>query len=82
MYPFIVCFCGNSVGDIYDLYKAMKLSKYVEVYDETQLDIDPSLLAISDNIQLELSDVFDDLNVDMDCCKTRLMGMVMMTELR
>ena len=81
MYPFIVCLCGRSLGDIYDLFKMMKLSKYSVLYDDTGVDIDPSLLAISDNMQLELSDEFEELNIHMECCKTRLLGMVSMNEL-
>lgn len=76
MYPYIVCLCGRSIGDIYDLFKVMKLEKYNETYIDGALDIDPSLLAISEQIQVDLSDIYEALNIHLDCCRVRLMSQV------
>ena len=72
MYPYIVCFCGRSLGDLYDVFKAMRLAKYAEAYAEIDLDIDPMILAITETIQVDISDIYDQLNIHMDCCKVRL----------
>lgn len=76
MYPYIVCFCGRSLGDIYDLFKAMKLVKYNAEYAKNDLDVDPSLLAISEQVEVDLSDVFEALCIHTDCCRVRLMSQV------
>lgn len=72
MYPYIVCFCGRSLGDLHDIFKAMKNAKYAEVYGNLDYEIDPSVLAITESIQIDLSDIFEMLNLHMDCCKTRI----------
>lgn len=79
MYPFIVCFCGRSLGDIYDLFKLMRLDKYMKEYeskDGIDYDIDPSMLAIAGAVEIDLIDVFEQLHITHDCCRARLMGQV------
>jgi len=74
MYPYIVCFCGRSLGDIYDLFKALRLEKYAQGYaDAENGDIDPYMLAICESFDLGLSDIYEQLDVHLECCKTRLM---------
>lgn len=72
MYPFIVCFCGRSLGDLYDAFKIMRLQKYSEAYAEAEIDVDPAILAITEPIQVDLSDVYKQLNIHTDCCKVKL----------
>lgn len=75
MYPYIVCLCGRSIGDLYDLFKQMKLEKIIELYGTSE-NIDPTLLSICEDTKLRLDDVFEALNINMDCCRVRMMTMV------
>jgi DNA-directed RNA polymerase subunit N (RpoN/RPB10) len=81
MYPYIVCTCGRSIGDIYDLFKILKLEKYNQEFVENELDIDPNLFAISEHIQVELDDIFEILCIKTDCCRAKLMSQVEFKEL-
>lgn len=74
MYPFIVCFCGRALGDIYDLFCAMRSAKQARMFEG--IDIDPSYVPIVDTIQIDLLDVFDSLGLHMDCCRTRMLTQV------
>lgn len=73
MYPFILCFCGRSLGDLYDLFCAMKITKYAAAYEEAGIDIDPYLLPLCESIQVDLVDVFEALGLHMDCCRNHLL---------
>ncbi len=72
MYPFVLCFCGRSLADIYDLFVALRREKYAAAY----ADIDPYYLPISATVRVDLVDVFEQLNIHMDCCRTRLLTQV------
>lgn len=80
MYPYVVCYCGRSLGDLYDLFCAMRLSKYAEIYPETG-GIDPSLLATAEDGRVELGDVLDALGLHLDCCRVRMITQVEYKEL-
>ena len=68
MYPYIVCFCGRSLGDLYDIFKLLREIKYQKLDSE----VDPMLYAITESVQIDLVDVFEQLNIHMDCCRTRM----------
>ena len=76
MYPYIVCTCGYPLGDIYTIFDIMRRAKYIQAYGEFYNEIDPSILAITESIQVTLEDVFDQLNIDLICCRTRLLTQV------
>lgn len=79
MYPYIVCYCGRSLGDIFDIFKLLRLEKYMAAYEKSdgiEWDIDPTMLAISEVVDIDLSDVFDQLRIYTDCCRSRLMSQV------
>jgi DNA-directed RNA polymerase subunit N (RpoN/RPB10) len=76
MYPFIVCFCGRSLGDIYDVFCLMRQAKYAEAYAAIDSAIDPALIPITESIQVELVDVFEQLNLHLSCCRTRIQAQV------
>ena len=80
MYPFVRCFCGRPLGHIYELFKALRADAYVAYFRDRGIEIAPDFIPISDNIQVELRDVFAELNVDAQCCKARLMTQVEFTE--
>ena len=82
MYPYILCFCGRSLGDLYDVFKAMRLEKIADAYDlEDATDIDPYLIAISDKFDITLESVFAALNIQTECCRVRMMSQVELKEL-
>lgn len=54
----------------------MRLEKYKAEYAKHGLKIDPSLLAISEQVQVSLSEVLDQLNIHVDCCRMRLLSQV------
>jgi DNA-directed RNA polymerase subunit N (RpoN/RPB10) len=81
MYPYIICYCGRSLGDIYDLFKALRREKYVEFFKKEGLNINPDKIPFAENVDIRMRDVFEQLNIDMPCCKTRLMSTVEYKEL-
>lgn len=75
MYPYIVCFCGRSLGDIYDLFKALRLLEYKKYFASNEF-IDPTMVQYSEDIKIECKEIFKILGVELTCCKTRLMTQV------
>lgn len=78
MYPYIVCSCGRSIGDLYDLYLEMKNEK---IEASADVEIDPLLLAITDSVSIDMSDVLDDLGLHVECCRTRITTLVQFKDL-
>lgn len=72
MYPYIVCYCGRCLSDIYDLFCVMRDRKYATAYADLGMDIDPIQIAISGAMDVDLADVFEQLNLHLDCCRTRM----------
>ena len=79
MYPYIVCYCGCSIGDYYDLFKAMRADKFALEFGDT--DIKPNLVSLNDELQVELDDILNMLNITHDCCRTRMMSQIEFKEL-
>lgn len=77
MYPYILCYCGRCLSDIYDLFIAMKLDKYEAAYEKLGENIDPVIIATSEAIQIDISDIFEALHLDLDCCRGRMQTQVM-----
>jgi DNA-directed RNA polymerase subunit N (RpoN/RPB10) len=74
MYPYVVCFCGRSIGDLYDIYKAIRIERIKEAYAESGLDIDPGMWFISDIANVEMGDVLDSLNLYTGCCRSHMIA--------
>jgi DNA-directed RNA polymerase subunit N (RpoN/RPB10) len=74
MWPYIVCFCGKSIGDIYDAFKVMRADRIAEVYGDVEFD--PVAAALSELLKCDLNDIFDTLHVHNTCCRARLMSQV------
>jgi DNA-directed RNA polymerase subunit N (RpoN/RPB10) len=85
MYPFICCYsCGRSIGDLCDAFKALRLLEYQKAFNDPDIaDIDPVLLAITEDITVDLSPIFDQLGIPETaiCCRTRLCTQVEFKEL-
>ena len=80
MYPYIRCFCGMSLGDIYDLFKELRLEKYRKYYAENDIHIQPDFIQMADQIQLDLTDIFAQLGITNVCCKARIVSQVEFSE--
>ena len=82
MYPYITCYCGRSLGDLYDLFKEMRLKKYINFMKEhPELNIDPYMIPYCDDISIPLRDVFEALNINLQCCRARMLTQVEYKEL-
>jgi DNA-directed RNA polymerase subunit N (RpoN/RPB10) len=73
MYPYIVCYCGRSVGDLYPLFDEMRKERYEEYFKKTGHRIEPNRVTISSDVHVDLGDVFKKLNIRTQCCKARLL---------
>jgi DNA-directed RNA polymerase subunit N (RpoN/RPB10) len=76
MYPPILCMCGRSLGDLYDLFQAMRVLAYVKAYAEAGFDIDPANLPVSESIQVLLWPDLVALHIHLDCCRARMLTAV------
>lgn len=72
MYNYIRCpNCNNSIGEIYELFLAMKNFKFNE---EVKENTDPNRIMLNSDINIELIDIFEILNVKKICCRTKLIS--------
>lgn len=78
MYPYIVCFCGRELGCLWDLYKAIKQDMYVEEFGD--MIVDPSIIPLTDDLQIEMAPVFEALHINLDCCRARMLAQVEFTD--
>lgn len=76
MYPYVRCYCGRSIGDLYDIYTSIKLARYQEVYEKSDYVYDPKTMALNTRIQVEMGDVLDALGLKMECCRARMITQI------
>jgi len=78
MYPFIVCACGRSLGDLYPAYLALKRREYVKKCKDGNIDlnIDPAMLALMGTLNLDMSHVWKILGLHLPCCQGRMITQV------
>jgi DNA-directed RNA polymerase subunit N (RpoN/RPB10) len=81
MYSYITCRCGRPIGDIDDLFIELKRLAYIRYLAEHNIDTDPSMLAIDEDLQVDLSEVFKMLNIHTECCRSVLMSQVKFNDL-
>lgn len=71
MYPFIICTCGRSLGDLYDIFAALRNEKYETIGDgNPSQPLDISILSFNNG--KELMEIWDILHINLECCKTKL----------
>lgn len=70
MYPYIVCGCGNSIGEVYLLFDAMRKKHLREVYGEVA---DAAMIQVSSDLETELKFALDAVGVRRICCRTKLL---------
>ncbi len=73
MYPYIVCYCWRELGSLYDVFKILRNAAYAEVFEGFDESIDPVLISLSEEAQIDLRDVYEQLNVHLQCCRVRLL---------
>ena len=74
MYPYILCSCGRSLGDLYDCFKEARKLKYIETYGEKT--IDPNTLSFTGTFEINMSEIFDELCINMMCCRAKMTSQV------
>ena len=76
MYPHIICFCGRSLGDLYDIFKLLRAERYAAAYKAVGRNIDPAMIGIIESLQVDIGDVFELLHLHLPCCRARIMTQV------
>jgi DNA-directed RNA polymerase subunit N (RpoN/RPB10) len=76
MYPYIVCNCGFSLGDKYDAFKALRAKIREKHFNTTNKYIDPENFTYSEDLNVELREVFEMLGIRLQCCKTHMLTQV------
>lgn len=78
MFPYITCFCGCPIGDIYDIFKAMRYA----AFKAANSDIDPAMIGISvEDLTVELGNILTMLHVKRECCRVRMLTQIEFKEL-
>lgn len=73
MYPLILCFCGRSLGDIYDVYLKIRNKKFA---DAGLSKVDPRFIPLTEASNINMEDTFTSLGITMMCCKNHLNSQV------
>lgn len=79
MYPYIRCFCGRSLGDLYSLYLILRHEAYIKALGEDN-DMDPIILAITEGVNVNMEEILDQLMIFTDCCRGRMITQVQFKE--
>lgn len=66
-----VCFtCGLPVGDVEDIFRKLRAERVREVLKERDTTVTQA--AVDAGLQIDCTDILDDLGIEEDCCRTRL----------
>ncbi len=71
--PYVLCFCGKSIGDVYDWYHATAKSMHLDL----EGDIDPNQIESIIETKPEYGKIFEKIGINLNCCKVRLMRQVL-----
>lgn len=75
MYPVIKCYtCNTSIGEFYDLYMIMKNQLYEEHFNTTLKNTEIFKLELNNTVNINTDEIFDILNIENYCCRTRIMA--------
>lgn len=72
MYPYILCTCGRSIGDLYELYIAMRR----ELIDEAGMKEYLPIYAQEIDSKIKTSEILDNLNLHKLCCRTKMITFI------
>lgn len=77
--PHVQCFCGRELGCYYDIFVAIRRQKYREEFSRklkehgvADREFNPMFAPISDLPQISMIDVFEQLHINVECCRARL----------
>lgn len=80
MYPRIICNCGRSLGDLYDLFSEIRKDIYKDQY-ATIGNIDPTLLAVTESMPIEMGVYLDKLKLFTSCCRVIMITQISFKEI-
>lgn len=72
MLPYVVCYCGRSIGDKYLLFRELVKAEYEKYIAKNGLQMTPEQLVHSDKVHIDLSSIFDSLHLNLECCRARI----------
>jgi DNA-directed RNA polymerase subunit N (RpoN/RPB10) len=73
MYPYIRCFCGRPLGQLWVLFNELKRKKIEFTFGDLGADPDYLQSAI---IPVETGDILDSLHLHAHCCRARIVTQV------
>lgn len=76
MFPYVTCWCGRSLGDLFPLYQELKRRKYEEYFKKTGIEIAPTRVPICTDVQIDVGDILDALHIKCECCRTRMISQI------
>ncbi len=77
MYPYILCFCGRPLGDLYDAFKALRryhIAKELDLIDDGS-EFDPDVYSLLYDIAIPYNEIWEQLAIHTSCCKVHMMTM-------
>lgn len=81
MYPYVICFCGRPLGDLYDFFKAAREELMQQAHERLGEKIKPMFMRTADDIKIQLKEVLDALNLHTECCRIHILTQVEFDEL-
>lgn len=64
----VICFtCGNPIGDVEDLFRALRSARVREILAERGTTATQA--AVDADLQINCSDILDRLGIKCDCCR-------------
>lgn len=77
MYPYIQCYsCGFCIGNKYDAFKALRAAEVEKKAKSLGRVILPDLMIVTDDLNISLGKVLDDLCIFNTCCRAHIMTQV------
>jgi DNA-directed RNA polymerase subunit N (RpoN/RPB10) len=80
MFPYITCFCGKSIGDLYDVFHMMRMEEYRKALDGLDYDLNPVLISTI-GLHVDLSEILTNLGLTSECCRVRMFTQVIFSDL-
>ncbi len=77
MFPYIVCLsCGRNIGSLWPAFKAMRADAHEAAVTAAGYDVrtvNERILASSGAVTVELGEILDQLGINMECCRTKML---------
>lgn len=76
------CSCGNNIGAFYEAYISILNDRKIQELTRLKSEVDLDHAIISDKIQVSMDDVFDAMQIFRYCCRMRLIGVAVITDIK